>query len=193
MTLETANHEDTDAGARRVHAPGDLPAVIALAVVGVVAVGASPLVAGPLALAVVTPALIRIDVAERRLPNRLVLPCYPVALAGIAVDGILTATPPVTALVSCGAWLLFFLVMNLAGGMGMGDVKLAGVLGLCLGSIGVAVSLGGIVLAFLLGGVGAVSVLLRRVGGRRGRIPFGPFLLAGFWIAVALTPVLVTP
>ena len=72
----------------------------------------------------------------------------------------------------------------------MGDVKLAGVLGLCLGSLGVVHAVMAIMVAFAAGGIAGAVVLARRVGGRRSRIPFGPFLLAGFWIALALTPTL---
>jgi leader peptidase (prepilin peptidase)/N-methyltransferase len=66
--------------------------------------------------------------------------------------------------------------------MGMGDVKLGGALGLAswLPFVGVVSP----VIAFLAGGVVSVILLVRR--GRGGRIAFGPFLLAGFWLAVGL-------
>ncbi|MGA9162136.1 MAG: prepilin peptidase, partial [Actinomycetota bacterium] len=68
-------------------------------------------------------------------------------------------------------------------GMGMGDVKLAGLIGLVLGSIGldlVAVAAG---MGILVGGVGAFVALLSGAG-RKSAIPFGPFLAAGAVIAV---------
>jgi leader peptidase (prepilin peptidase)/N-methyltransferase len=68
-------------------------------------------------------------------------------------------------------------------GMGMGDVKLAGLIGMVLGSIGfdlVAVAAG---MGILLGGAGAVVALLAGAG-RKSAIPFGPFLAAGAVIAV---------
>lgn len=180
------------AGGRRVLFTRRLPTVIALGAVAVLAVGPSPLLAGPLALAVVSGDLVRVDVESRRLPNALVLPCYPAALAGIAVDGILTGASSVVALAAGASWFVFFLLLNLGGGMGMGDVKLAGVLGLCLGSIGVLPAVAGIALAFLTGGVAGMVVIARRVGGRHSRMPFGPFLLAGFWLGLALSPALAT-
>jgi leader peptidase (prepilin peptidase)/N-methyltransferase len=141
-------------------------------------------------LAVVTAPLIGIDVAEHRLPNRLVLPGYGFALAGITLAWTGGGTLPSVALVAGAAYFAFLLLMNLAGGMGMGDVKLAGVLGLGLGLISAEAAVAGIVLAFLLGGVaGAVTVLARRSGART-RIPFGPFLLDGYWASVALAPLL---
>ena len=66
----------------------------------------------------------------------------------------------------------------------MGDVKLAGVLGLFLGFLGPAVLFVGLFAAFLLGGVFGVVVMLTRSGSRRTTIPFGPWMLAGAWIAV---------
>ncbi|MET4638987.1 A24 family peptidase [Mycetocola sp. 2940] len=182
-----AETERVDAG-RRSHLAHDLSAAAVLGVLAVVAVGPSPLLLGLLYLAAVTAELVRIDVDSHRLPNRLVLPGYPIALAGVAFHGVLTGIPPVLPLAAGAAWFLFFLVLNLGGGMGMGDVKLAGVLGLCLGSIGPGQPLIGLALAFLFGGIAGILVLVRHVGGRNARIPFGPFLLAGFWVAVALAP-----
>lgn len=185
--------ERTDAGGRRSPLAHDLPAAAVLGVVAVAAVGPSPLLLGLLYLAAVTAELVRIDVDSHRLPNRLVLPGYPIALAGAAVHGVVTGIPPVLPLATGAGWFLFFLLLNLGGGMGMGDVKLAGVLGLCLGSIGPGQSLVGLALAFLFGGIAGILILVRRVGGRNTRIPFGPFLLAGFWVSVAVAPALRLP
>lgn len=75
-----------------------------------------------------------------------------------------------------GFGLLLLLGLLYPGGMGMGDVKLAGVMGLYLGWPLVLVAL---LLAFVLGG--AVSLALLTLGkvGRKDHIPFGPFLSAG--------------
>ncbi|MGO4690903.1 prepilin peptidase [Glaciibacter sp. 2TAF33] len=142
-------------------------------------------------LAVVTAPLIAIDAAEHRLPNRLVLPGYAFALAGVALSGAAGGIP-LEALVAGAAYFIFLLLMNLAGGMGMGDVKLAGVLGLALGVISAAAAVAGVMVAFLLGAVAGAAALLARGSGPRTRIPFGPFLLAGYWASVALAP-LITP
>ena len=135
-------------------------------------------------LAAVTPALIAIDVREHRLPNALVLPGYPAAALGLAGEWIRTGQPPVVALVAGAASIVFLLALNLGGGMGMGDVKLAGVLGLAAGLVGITPAVVSPLAAFTLGGVAALVVAARR--GRGARLPFGPFLLAGFWIAVVL-------
>jgi leader peptidase (prepilin peptidase)/N-methyltransferase len=193
MAIGTEAGERTDAArlSRRI-APA-LPAAVALGVVALLAVGPSPLLLGALYVAAVTGALVRIDVESHRLPNRLVLPGYPVTLAGIVTQGVFAGAPPFPAVVVGAAWFLFFLVLSVGGGMGMGDVKLAGLLGLCLGSIGVAPAGAGLALTFLFGGVAGILVLVRRVDGTQLRIPFGPFLLAGFWVALALTPTVTTP
>lgn len=81
----------------------------------------------------------------------------------------------------------------------MGDVKLAGVLGGAAGLISVPAAILSPVLAFVAGGMASVVVLVVTFFGRRDlplkqawavtketKIPFGPFMLLGFWVAVAL-------
>jgi leader peptidase (prepilin peptidase)/N-methyltransferase len=133
-------------------------------------------------LAAVTPALVAADVREHRLPNALVLPGYPVAALGVAGEWVRTGQPPVVAVVAGAASIVLLLALSLGGGMGMGDVKLAGVLGLTAGLVGVTPAVVSPLAAFVLGGVVALVVAVRR--GRDTRIPFGPFLLVGFWLAV---------
>ena len=161
----------------------ELPAAVVLATVSVVAAGLEPRVVPLLYLSAVTPRLCAIDIAHRRLPNGLVLPGYLVALAGAAAQWIITGGPPVLGLASGSAYFVFMLAFAVAGGMGLGDVKLAGVLGVSAGLLGLSTAVVSPLAAFLLGGVAAI-VALRRGGGAS--IPFGPYLLAGFWIAVAL-------
>ncbi len=169
-------------------------ATLALAVALVAVVGAWQLMVQPghglggliglLYLAAVTPELWRIDAAEHRLPNALVLPGYPLALAGVAVDWVVAGHERWTALLAGAGYFGFLLLLSFAGGMGMGDVKLAGLLGILLGHLGLDAVLVGVVSAFFAGGV-VSAVLLATGHGRGRRIPFGPFLLAGFWLGVA--------
>lgn len=155
-------------------------------------------------IAAVTIPLIMIDVRSRRLPNLLVLPGYLVAAAtlvavsvssGIAVGAdhslgpvsSATLAPAVlTSLVSAVAYVLFLFALSFAGGMGMGDVKLAGVLGAAAGLIGPSAAILAPVLAFGLGGLASAVILITRRGTRGTRIPFGPFMLIGFWLAAAM-------
>lgn len=122
-----------------------------------------------------------IDLDHRRIPNAITLPAAVVALvAGTALD-------PGGELARVAAGLgaaLFLLVpaMVRPDGMGMGDVKLAGVLGLCLGP---AVAVG--LLVALLAGTAFGLVLAARSGVERARktqIPFGPYLAFGGVVAI---------
>jgi leader peptidase (prepilin peptidase)/N-methyltransferase len=68
--------------------------------------------------------------------------------------------------------------------MGMGDVKLAAVLGLYLGFLGWGNLLVGAFAAFLLGGLFGVILMLTRRAGRKTGIPFGPWMILGAWLGV---------
>ncbi len=68
--------------------------------------------------------------------------------------------------------------------MGFGDVKLAPVIGLLAGSAGATAAVLAPVLAMFTGGIVAIAVLLRR--GLHSSMPFGPAMLLGAWIALAL-------
>jgi prepilin signal peptidase PulO-like enzyme (type II secretory pathway) len=78
-----------------------------------------------------------------------------------------------------GAGILFLLRFLSHGGIGMGDVKMGGVLGVWLGAEGVFLTL---MLAFLLGGLCAAWLLCRRSHTWRDQIPFGPFLSLSAWL-----------
>ncbi|MFU8946345.1 prepilin peptidase [Mycetocola zhadangensis] len=166
-----------------------LPVAATLIVLGALAIGPRPILFGVAAVAAVTEELVRIDVSEHRLPNRVVLPLYPVILLSVVADGLIGGSSPLLALSSGAGWFAFLLVLCVAGGMGMGDVKLGGALGLCLGALGMVAAASGLVLAFVAGAIGgAVALLLDGTSSaqprRYRRIPFGPFLLFGFWLAV---------
>lgn len=151
-----------------------------LAVAAAVAVGPRPLLAGLVALAVVTPRLVAVDIAEHRLPDAIVLPVLAIVLAAVALDG----GDRGTAAWAAGAYGLLLLVLHAIGGMGLGDVKLAPALGLLAGALGPLPAVAAPFLAFVLGGLAAVVVLLRRGAGAA--MPFGPPMLLGAWTAVLL-------
>lgn len=146
-------------------------------------------------LAAITVALALIDIDVRRLPNAIVLPSYPVA-GVLLVGAALLQGDPGSALRSVLAGLALYtvylvLALIYPAGMGFGDVKLAGVLGLYLGYLGWGEVVVGWFLAFLVGGlVGALLIVLRRAG-RKSKIPFGPYMLVGAWLAVLFSDVLV--
>ena len=78
----------------------------------------------------------------------------------------------------------FLLVVIYPRGMGLGDVKLAGVLGLVLGWLGWGELAVGGFLGFLFGAVVGGLLMLVRKAGRKTKIPFGPFMIVGALIAV---------
>ncbi|OOP64070.1 prepilin peptidase [Arthrobacter sp. SRS-W-1-2016] len=157
-----------------------------------------------------------IDVRHHLLPNRIVFPSYAIAgvlllgaaiavtlAGGAATDlagGAAGKTPdggapflgvPALGIVAGGAVLwVFYFILRLAypPGMGFGDVKLAGVLGLYLGYLGWGHVFAGTFAAFLFGGLWSLGVLAARRGTLKSAIPFGPFMLAGAAAAMFALP-----
>lgn len=133
-------------------------------------------------------ALALIDLDTHRLPNVIVLPGYGVGAVLLLIATILTSNFVVLVPAAVGAvgLGLLYLIAALAypGGMGMGDVKLAGVIGLFLGWQGWPQLAVGAFAAFLLGGVFAVGLLISRRAKRTTGIPFGPWMLLGAWVAI---------
>jgi prepilin signal peptidase PulO-like enzyme (type II secretory pathway) len=133
-------------------------------------------------LAVVLVALAVIDVRQRRLPNAIVLPAV---LTAVAIQAVFHPGRLPEVLVAAFASAAFFLVPTLVyrGGVGMGDVKLAFLIGLVLG--------GGVVPALLVATVAAAVyalVLLARRGrsARKETLAYGPFLAAGALLVILL-------
>lgn len=154
----------------------------------------------PLAyLAVVTIPLVRIDWKTHKLPNAWVMPGYAaIAIAWIGV-WVSSGEYPMIPAISAAGYFTFMLLLSYGGGMGMGDVKLAGVLGGASGLFGVPAAILSPVLGFVAGGLAAVVVLIITfftkdlpfkqawAVTKQTRVPFGPFMLLGFWVAIALS------
>ncbi|MBF0672655.1 MAG: prepilin peptidase [Salinibacterium sp.] len=145
-------------------------------------------------LASISIALTFIDLDTHTLPNRIVLPAYIVGGVLLVVTSVLAGTPDaiIRALIAMAAMFVAYLVMALAypGGMGLGDVKLAGVLGLYLGWIGWGALLVGAFAAFVLGGLFSIVLLALRRVNRKSGIPFGPWMLGGAWVGVFMGEIL---
>ncbi len=150
--------------------------------------GLQPELAAFLYLGAVGIALALIDIDVHRLPNSLVLPSYVVGgvLLGAASIAHHDGHSAVRAAVGGAALYAFYFLLALVypKGMGFGDVKLAGVLGMYLGWLGYEELVVGGFLGFLFGGVlGAMLMAVGRAG-RKSKIPFGPFMLAGALVAI---------
>jgi leader peptidase (prepilin peptidase)/N-methyltransferase len=141
-----------------------------------------------LTLTAVSIALALIDLDTRRLPNVIVVPSLLAGAVLLASAAIVRGDLAALAGAALGGAGLFLLYLALAlasrGGMGMGDVKLAAVLGLYLGFLGWGNLLVGAFAAFVFGGVFGLALMLIRRAGRKSQIPFGPWMIAGAWVGV---------
>ena len=130
-------------------------------------------------IAVIAIWLAVIDAKTMRIPNKIVVPAILMAALLMASLGWNLVWQPILA---AAASFGFLLVLNLVtrGQIGMGDVKLAALLGLGLGALGWGYWLLGVSLGFVFGGIGALVLLLRGRGlGLRSYFAYGPYLVAG--------------
>jgi leader peptidase (prepilin peptidase)/N-methyltransferase len=143
---------------------------------------------GFLYLAAVSVALGLIDLDTHRLPDSIVLPGYVVGAALFTVVSILSGdySALLRAAVGMASLWAAYLLMALAyaGGMGLGDVKLAGLLGMFLGWTGWGSLAIGAFAAFLMGGLYSLALLAAGKASRKSGIPFGPWMLAGAWTGI---------
>ena len=154
--------------ARRFGLSGELPAFLFFAAVGVL-------------LAV-------IDLQHRLLPNRVVVPSIGVGAFLLLAAALGEGAGAALLRAVLGAMVLFavFLVLALISpsGLGMGDVKLAGLVGLYLGWLGWGALAVGAVAGFVVQALLALALLARGRIGLRGELPFGPAMLLGAVLAV---------
>lgn len=128
-------------------------------------------------------AIFFIDLEHYIIPNIIVLPA---ALVGIVLMIVIEPGRWLELLIAGTASAAFFFLIAFIrpGGMGMGDVKLAGMMGFYLGkSVLVALFLG-----FLLGAIVGVSLIASGRRDRKSRVPFGPFLAVGGVVALFFGP-----
>jgi len=133
-------------------------------------------------------ALSLIDLQTKLLPNAIV---YPSVVAGVALLAVSAALGPggvddwLRGLAAMAASAAAFLVIALISpaGMGMGDVKLSGLIGLYLGYLSWGRVAVGFFLAFLVGAVVGIGLMIAGRAGRKTAIPFGPFMALGAILA----------
>jgi leader peptidase (prepilin peptidase) / N-methyltransferase len=153
-----------------------------------VRIGLEPELFAFLYLGAIGIALALIDIDVKRLPNAIVLPSYVVVAVllgtAAAIQGewgtLLRAV--LAGLALYGFYFLLMLVYPR--GMGFGDVKLAGILGAYLGWLGWGELVVGSFLAFLVGGVFGLALMVVGLAGRKSAIPFGPWMLLGALLGI---------
>jgi leader peptidase (prepilin peptidase) / N-methyltransferase len=133
--------------------------------------------------------LAQVDLAVHRLPDKVVFPSVAVVAVAWLVDAVVVGTwdallrAVLAGLVAFAGAVVAALVSP--GGMGFGDVKLLGLLGVLLGWFGWAVLGLGVVLGFVVGAVGTIALLALRRTGWRSEVALGPSLLLGAVLALA--------
>src|SRR6266540_4518313 len=132
-----------------------------------------------------------IDIEHQIVPNRILYPAliaFAVLVAvGVAVGDDMGLVRAGLGFLAFGGGLLVVAVIS-PGGMGMGDVKLAALVGLVLGALGLRYVAVAAALAILAGGLGGIALMVFAGASRKAKIPFGPYLAAGAVAAAFLAP-----
>jgi leader peptidase (prepilin peptidase) / N-methyltransferase len=135
-----------------------------------------------------------IDVQHKLLPNRVLLPATGGGAALLTVAALGTGDWAALLRAGLGAVLLFVVFLFLAlispRSLGMGDVKLAALLGLYLGWLGWPVLVLGAAAGFVVQALLALALLAARRIGLRGELPFGPAMLLGAVLAIGWSDLL---
>ena len=166
--------------------------VVAAIGAGVVAgaIGWVPTLVAHLLLVAVTTILIVTDFDHMRIPNRILYPGGIACLVLLGVGAFAEGRPGdlVRGLAAGALYWGVFLVVWLSArgqGFGFGDVRLAALLGLFLGFHSWQLLARGLLATALLGGIPAI-VLLAQGKGRKTLLPYGPPLILGTWLAIAI-------
>ena len=133
-------------------------------------------------------ALSGIDLDTYLLPKRVVYPTLFATAALLLVAGLVEGDTRGLAEAAAGGLIgfgvLFLIHLISPKGMGFGDVRLAGVVGMAMGWVELPLVGVGLFFAFLLASVVGVTLMAVKRKGRKDRVPFGPFLAAGAVLAV---------
>ena len=126
--------------------------------------------------------LAKTDILERRLPNKYVLPGFPITWAGQLLAGLSGSGFNGMFFAFVSALLVFTvsLLINRAGLLGMGDVKLMTLMSLALGWYSMLLPIIAFGLTFLIAGLVAIALVATKRIKVGGSMPLGPYLIAGF-------------
>ena len=131
-----------------------------------------------------------VDLAVHRLPDRVTVPAYAAVATALLVDTVALGTWPAllrAVLAGAAAFGLAACAAVLSPrGLGFGDVKLLGLLGLVLGWVGWGALLTGVLLGLVTGAAASLTLVAAGRAGWRTALPFGPPLLVGAVLALAL-------
>lgn len=129
-----------------------------------------------------------VDLKEQIIPNRLNLLMFEIGLVFVFIYGFININISTNLLLGMLAGGGIFLLITLIGGliagkeaMGMGDVKLMGALGLFFGLQNIVLIS---VLAFLIGAIGSIAIMIIKRKGADTYIPFGPFIVVAAVITI---------
>jgi leader peptidase (prepilin peptidase)/N-methyltransferase len=172
-----------------------LGAVVVAVVFGWIAAGAVEgwaLLPAYLVFGATTLAVTLTDIDHQLIPNRILFPGLGLAAVLLAVGALIDGSERDLgrAVVAAIAYFAVLLVVGLVarGGFGMGDVKLALLLGLFLGFVGWDALGVGFCLGILLGGVASLALLIFTKRGRRSKFAYGPYMVVGAWIGLFWGP-----
>jgi leader peptidase (prepilin peptidase) / N-methyltransferase len=132
--------------------------------------------------------LAKTDIQERRLPNKYVLPAFPIILLGQFIAGIISGDwwNMLWAVLAMLVTFFVSLGVNRLGLLGMGDVKLMAAMALALGWYSMILPVLALLISFFVAGI--VALLLLALGKIKlgGSMPLGPYLIAGFFGAITV-------
>ncbi|MHB8440042.1 MAG: prepilin peptidase [Acidimicrobiales bacterium] len=178
-------------GARADHAwrPVAL-GVVGAAILGVLAarIGADVMLGAYCVLALGLLGISAVDLERYIIPSRMLYPTLGSVTALLLVSSAVDdrwGSMARAAIAGVAAFVAFFAVhLAVPKGMGFGDVRLAGVVGISAGWLGLGHAFVAFFAAFVLGAVIGTVVMLVSGGGRKTRVPFGPFLAAGAFVSI---------
>ena len=160
------------------------------------AVGFRPVLIAYLAMVLVTGVLIVTDLDHFRIPNRILYPGTAICSALLVVGA--TADPGrgslIRGLAGAGIYFGLLLLVFVAArgeGFGLGDVKLAALLGLFTAFEGYRILAWSLIITAVLGAIPAL-VLLAMGKGRKASLPYGPPLVLGAWSAIIFSSTLLS-
>lgn len=133
-------------------------------------------------------AISAVDLERFIVPNRILYPTLFIAAPLFVLAGALNddwTSVRTAAIGGVMAWALLLVIHLISPrGMGFGDVRLAGLIGMALGWFSVGHVLVGLFLAFLTASVVGISLIFLNLKGRKDKVPFGPFLATGAFLAI---------